>query len=140
MTLYLDSSVAVSLFLNEERAAKVEAVLYEATQTAWFSDLTKGETSAAISTAVRAHRLTEPQGRFALDSMDDWVAANAREINVASIDMRNATTFVRQFDLKLMFPDALHLALCRRAEAELVTSDERQAQAAAALRIPVTQV
>jgi predicted nucleic acid-binding protein len=43
---------------------------------------------------------------------------------------------VRRFDLKLRAPDALHLAICRRLQARLVTLDNNLARAARALDVP----
>jgi predicted nucleic acid-binding protein len=45
--------------------------------------------------------------------------------------------FVRNFALGLRAPDALHAAVCRRADLTLVTLDRRLASAAEALDVRV---
>ncbi len=53
-------------------------------------------------------------------------------------DARLAHVFVRRFDLMLRAPDALHAALCRRADLRLVTLNKRLANAAETLGVRVT--
>lgn len=56
---------------------------------------------------------------------------------IESIDIVAATAFVARFDLKLRLPDAIHIAVAQRIGATLVTSDLRQAEAAAVFDIPI---
>ena len=55
-------------------------------------------------------------------------------------DMHLATSYVRRFELSLLFPDALHIAICARISTALVTGDKQQARAAEMLGIPVVKV
>lgn len=139
MILYLDTSAMASVLLREDRAKDVERIISPATTHVVLSDLAEGEFSAVVSTAVRSERLTEAEARYALGSADAWAIA-VRRIQTTAEDMREATGLVRRFELKLLFPDALHLALCARADAHLITGDHRQAKAADAIRIPVTLI
>lgn len=68
--------------------------------------------------------------------LDDWIAATVPPIEVEGGDVREATALVRQFDLKLRAPDAVHIAICRRVEARLITLDTNLAHAARAVGLP----
>lgn len=130
MRIYLDTSAIVSLFVTEDRTEEVTRLVTEWPDPIVISDLAVGEFSAAISTAVRMKRQTEAEGMEALGDFDLWRANGAERFSVAREDMRLATSHVRRFDLALLFPDALHLAACARANAALITGDRRQAVAA----------
>jgi predicted nucleic acid-binding protein len=138
--VYLDTSAMVSLFLNERRTTAVQQVVAEAADGVVVSDLTIGEHSAAVMTNVRVGRLTAAQSVFLFDGSDAWVDAGALLIEIERDDFRVAIDFVRRADLGLLLPDALHLAICRRIGATLVSGDKRQADAADALGIPVKRV
>lgn len=137
MTLYLDTSVMVSLFLPEARSEAVAALVGRASDPVIVSDLAGGEFSAAISTAIRTGRLGRDHGEDVLRNFDTWIT-DVRRMEVCGTDARLAIGFVRRIDLGLLFPEALHLALCSRVDAHLVTGDQRQALAANAIGIDVT--
>lgn len=140
MTLYLDASAAVSIFITEDRSPRVIDLISGAGQDIVISDLTAGEFCAAVSTAVRMKRQTETEGRQAIADFDIWYASGIRQIAMSARDIEIAIGYVRRFELGLLFPDALHLAMCRRVGGTLVTGDKRQAGAAEALAIPLVRV
>jgi uncharacterized protein len=57
--------------------------------------------------------------------------------DVDAHDCRLANTYVRRFELRLRVPDALHAAICRSLDLQLVTLDRRLAAAARELGIAV---
>ena len=64
----------------------------------------------------------------------DWWSANAAELlDIGSQDLRSATTIVREFTLKLSFPDALRIAVCANHGLPLMTLDGTMADAAETL-------
>lgn len=129
--LYLDTSAMVSLFIREQRTELVQQLVSEAAEQIAISDLTIGEFGAAMSSNVRTDRLTVDEATIAIERADIWAASPcATRINVTAADMRVATLHVRRFELGLLFPDAVHLALSDRAKVTLVTGDKRQANAA----------
>ena len=60
-----------------------------------------------------------------------------RPAEIHAVDVRVAGSFVRQFDLALRVPDALHLAVARRLDLVLVTLDRRMVAAAKELGVAV---
>jgi predicted nucleic acid-binding protein len=66
---------------------------------------------------------------------DAWRAAATADLDLHAADARLAHVFVRRFDLMLRAPDALHAAMCRREDHELVTMDRRLAAAASELGV-----
>ena len=140
MKLYLDTSALVSIFLEEDRTEAVSNLLGESLAPVIVSDLAAGEFGAAVSMAFRIERLTAADADATLQDFDLWFAAGTAPATMASVDIRLASTYVRRFDLALLLPDALHLAVCLRLGGTLVTGDKRQAAAAAALGIAVIEV
>jgi len=59
---------------------------------------------------------------------------------LSTADVAEASSVLRRFDLVIRTPDALHLAMARRVGAELVTFDERMADAARMLGLAVTSI
>lgn len=140
MRFYLDTSAIVSIFIEEARTISVVGLVRSLTEKVLISDLGIGEFSAAVSTAFRTERQSQAEAMEALADFDGWSLERAQALLVARDDIATATGLVRRFELKLLFPDALHLAVCARADAHLITGDHRQAKAADALGIPVTLV
>ena len=95
-----------------------------------FSDLSVAEVSSAVSRLVRTKRLALEAANAALSDFDEWAQAIGQPVEIYSSDFRETTLLVRQFELKLRAPDALHLTVCRRIGARMVTLDKRLAQAA----------
>ena len=79
--------------------------------------------------------LTDRAGRDGLADYDNWLRAAANHIDVESADIPTAATLVRRFELMLRAPDAIHLVICKRLRADLVTLDRRLATAAQVLDI-----
>ena len=118
---YFDASVVVPFLMIEPHSRAVIDFMAEAPRPQ-VSDFVVAEVSSAVSAADAA-----------LHDLDDWIAATAAPIPIEGSDVREATTLVRQFDLKLRAPDALHIATCRRIDARLITLDINMAAAARAL-------
>ena len=137
MSFYLDTSVIMSLFLDEPRTSAVAALIADRARPIVVSEFGVGEFSAAISTTVRMDRLTDIDGIAILEDFDTWCADAVTFAAVTSADLKEAIAIVRRFDLKLLFPDALHVATCRRVGATLISADRRQCGAAARLGITV---
>jgi predicted nucleic acid-binding protein len=137
LSFYLDTSVIVSLFLDEPRTSSVAGLIADGASPILISEFGVGEFSAAISTAIRMDRLSDIDGIAILEDFDTWCSGAVTFAAVTSADLKEAIEMVRRFDLKLLFPDALHIATCRRLGAALVSGDRRQAEAAAMLGIDV---
>jgi uncharacterized protein len=125
--IYLDASALVSLLVREVHSKAIRGFLRTEHPVLAVSDFAVAEFTAAIGARVRAAKLTVEQGQLLLHVFDAWSEASAIRPETAPADIRVATSFVRRFGLGLRVPDALHLAMCQRLGADLLTFDRRQA-------------
>lgn len=137
MSLYLDASVLVPTLVAEAATEVVEAYLLAAGQVRLVSDFAAAEVGAALSRLVRMGLLDGAEASARLADFDAWRAGTSSPVDVNPSDARLANVYVRRFDLMLRAPDALHLAIARRANAMLVTLDRRLSNAARELGIAV---
>jgi uncharacterized protein len=130
--VYFDTSVIVSLFVNDAHSARTGAFIRAAAPLPVVSDFAAAEFSSALGLRVRSDRLTLDEARLSLAEFDAWRDSTAR-IETTTGDIALAATWLRRLDLGLRTPDALNLALARRSGAALVTFDVRMADAATRL-------
>ena len=135
MSVYLDACVLVPLIIPEDATTRVRTFLGDVSQPIYVSDLGIAEVAAAISRHVRAKIVTATNANAALAYFDDWIAKVATVLPIEPADVRRASAMVRQFELKLLTPDAIHLALAERYGLKLVTLDKRLAEAAGGLGV-----
>jgi len=129
--IYLDASVIVPLFVDEQRSDEARTRI--ADQSLIASSLSLSETSSAIGRLVRLREVRPDDGKIALRTMDLWASRAVVSCDVIPDDFITATLYLRQFELALRTPDALHIAMAHRLGARLLTFDVRMAAAAAAL-------
>jgi len=137
MSLYLDASVIVPTLVDEAGSAAVARFLAAATARLIVSDFTAAEVASALSRLVRMALLSSKDAAARLREFDVWRASASDPIDFQPSDFRLANIFVRNFDLSLRAPDAVHTAVCRRGDLTLVTLDRRLANAAEALGVRV---
>ena len=130
---YFDASVIVPYLMAEPHSEAVTVFMAENDRTLQVSDFVVAEVSSAVSRLVRMRRLDVQEADGVLHDLDDWIDATSTPVEIEGGDVREATVLVRQFDLKLRAPDALHIAICRRIDARLVTLDNNLAAAAQAV-------
>lgn len=130
MNVYLDTSIVVSLIVEDDHTGKVDSWYRETTPSPVISSFVKLEFAATISRYLRIDRLSHPAAARFLDFFDRWAAEEAHCIDVAADDMRRADLMVRNFATKLAGPDAIHLAIAGRMGLPMVTFDHRLAAAA----------
>jgi predicted nucleic acid-binding protein len=135
LSLYLDTSVLVALFIQE--AATPIARAGVAGQVVMVSNFAAAEFSAAISRRNRVGELSEGQVHQLFADFDLWTARGAHWIDAEPSDIALAIALVRRLELGLRAPDALHLAICQRAGQALFTFDLKMASAAPTLGIKV---
>jgi uncharacterized protein len=137
MTILLDTSALVPIFIAEKSTPSVMSLFRPPGIAAIVTDFAALEFAAALSRLHRMTLINSAQADDVLAAFDDWVAEHAILSAIQPVDIVQADEFVRQFDLKLHAPDAIHLAACRRLSARLVTLDRRMSDAAMALGIPL---
>ncbi len=137
MKLYLDASVLISTIILEQSTAAVGEVLLACSDELMVSDFAAAEVASALSRLVRMGQLSITEAADRLADFDDWRAGTTGLADIDAHDCRLANTYVRRFELRLRAPDALHAAICRRLDLQLVTLDRRLAAAARELGIDV---
>lgn len=138
MSVYLDASVLMPTLVQEPATVGVKAYLVSIGHELLVSDFAAAEVASALSRLVRMGLLDGADAAARLGDFEIWRAATASPVDIHAADARLAYALVRRFDLRLRAPDALHLAIARRLDANLVTLDRRLADAAAALGVAVT--
>jgi hypothetical protein len=136
LTVYLDTSVAVSLLVEDahtERARRLVATSANLT----ISDLTSAEFSSAIAIRLRSGHLGADQARAAFALFDNWCAAAVERVEVMSSDLRAAERIIRTLQHPIRAPDATHLAITGRLDASLATYDGAMVRAARSLGLAV---
>ena len=139
MTLYLDASCVVPLFVAEPSSPAL-ADLVEGQADVLVSDYCVGEACAVISRKVRERLLTIDRALRALEELDTWIRGAATFTETRSHDMQRAQTLVRRFDLKLRFPDALQIATAELRGARLITRDRGMRAVAEAISLDVVSL
>ena len=137
MSFYLDASAIVPALVDEGGSVPIRRFLARAAEQLVVSDFTAAEVASAISRLVRMALLEGEDASARLRELDSWRAAATEGVDFQPSDFRLANIFVRSFDLRLRAPDAVHAAVCRRCDLQLVTLDRRLAAAAEALDVRV---
>lgn len=138
MSVYLDASVIVPLLITEPSSPTVHAFLLANTRPVLISDFAAAEVTSALSRLVRKRDLDRADAEQRLVTFDAWLASGLEVPPVEIGDVPLAAALVRRFELKLLTPDALHIVLADRLGAELVTRDDRMANAAKTIGVPTT--
>ena len=132
---YFDASAIAAILLSERQGRRVADTLHASEAEIIVSEFCVAETSSAISRLFRMkERSREQAGQLLLD-VDRWVEATADIVDVVSEDFARTTALVRDLQLKLRAPDALHLAIAERLEARLITLDANLHAAALAVGV-----
>lgn len=139
MSLYLDASAILPLFIQEASSEAVHGFLRSADIELVVSEFAAAEVASGFSRLARRGALGGEAAAARLADFDAWRAAFTLEIDIDAADIRLANVFVRRFELGLRAPDALHIAACRRGGHALATLDARLALAAEALGVDATR-
>jgi uncharacterized protein len=137
VSLYLDASVLIPALVEEPSTTAVRKLFRNRPDELSVGDFAAAEVASALSRLVRIERLTPSEAAERLADFDEWRASATDLAEMDGHDCRLANTYVRRFELKLRAPDALHAAICRRLQLQLVTLDRRLAAAARELGIAV---
>lgn len=131
MSAYLDASVIVSLFLNDIFSLRADEIVASEKRLT-VADWAVVEVSVVIAKQARIGAITPQDAQTAFANFDTW-RSHLAEAETIPADMQAAVQFVRRADLALRGPDALHLAICARLGAKLLTFDARLVAAAKVL-------
>ena len=131
MSVYVDSSALVKLYVAEEESDVVRTLL--TSEPEWWSAMhTLVEVRRALVAALEGSFLEDARDAFALD----WASTHVLELNQATC--ASAADIAEQTGVRTL--DALHLAAAQRARSDdltFVTFDRRLAEAARASGLTV---
>jgi hypothetical protein len=138
LSLYLDASAILPMFVTEPSSPAVEEFLARADDDLIVSEFAAAEVASGLSRLSRMLGLGVTIASAHLADFDAWRAAMTLDLDLVAADVRLANAFVRRFELGLRTPDAVHAAVCVRGGHTLVTLDRRLAAAAQALGVATT--
>lgn len=127
MTVYLDTSILVSLFHNDKHTERA-SVWIAGVDAFVMSSWALTEFSSALAVKARMRNLTDRGRREFELQLDQWLGSRV-VLPVDDSDMAEARRLVRN-EVRLRAPDALHLALAARHGCGLATLDEDMAAVA----------
>ena len=139
MSVYIDASILVPLFVNDTFSDRADLFLETVSNRLVLSDFLRAEFASVVSRLVRAGDLTRDEATHAFDRLDSW-AIMQTPAQTTTFDVRQSEIWIRRLDLNLRAPDAVHIAIAFRLNASLATFDVRMAEAAQALGVSVEPV
>lgn len=137
MTVYLDTSVVVPLFVDDDHAPRVRAWAKSGPNVA-LSAWTLTEVTSALSLLVRTKRFTQAERNDLENAFDDW-SRTGRMLDFDAERFNDARLLLLRHS-RLRAPDALHLAIARWSGLELATLDGVFREAAIAEGVPVVEL
>ena len=140
LTIYLDSSIVVPLFLPDEFNARAEAFLLTGPAGLVISDFVLTEFASVVGIRVRTKEMTVTAARAAFSNLDLWEGRKTARAETNAADIRAAEEMLRRLDMTLRAPDAINLAIARRLGAELATFDEQTAKCSKVLGVALTNL
>jgi predicted nucleic acid-binding protein len=141
LSIYLDPSVIVSLFVSDSLSAKAHRILdYSGDTEVVVSDFASAEFASAIAKKARTREISVHEAQDIFYDFDEWVESDATEVNASGMDIARTIQLLRRLDTSLRTPDAVHLAMSDRLGARLLTFDKQLAQAARRYDVPLLRI
>ena len=137
LSVHLDTSVLVALFLDDPFAERADLALRGKSLPTFVSDLAGAEFCSAVARHFRMGELSAVAAQEAFADFDRWCEDMAGRAEVLPGDMQVARNLIRTLRFTLRTPDALHIAIAQRLGAELATFDDRMADCARAIGLTV---
>lgn len=121
MSIYIDTSIVVSFFIQDDHAAAARR-WGRTNPRVTISDWTATEFSSALSHHVRLGSLSDQERKAAERAFDRW-AMRGLVLEVGRERFQDARILM-QGHRRLRAPDALHLAIARHEGLPLATLDD----------------
>lgn len=137
MKLYLDTSILVAMLTRDPFTERTYRYLKAETPALIVSDYAAAEFASAVARRVRMRELTEDAARLAFVTFDGLAPGTVERIETSATDIKVAEGFLRRLDLPLRAPDAVNIAITKRAGASLMTFDDKMTIAAKILGVAV---
>ncbi len=135
MSLYLDASALLPLFIDEPKTRRAQELLRGSILV--ISDFAVAEFSSGVARRARLGEITDSGASAVFAALDAWTLSASKRESVTTGDVVFAISLVRRLDLGLRAPDAINIAVARRCEAQLLTFDEKMARSAQSLGLTV---
>lgn len=133
---YLDSSVLVCMFSNEDRTRDVQAWRAEINdEFVWISDWNITEFHSAMSFKRRTAQMSAEQRRNAEALFDAYLKLYPTVQQITSAHFQRAASIAGREDINIRAADALHLAVAEANGATMCTLDNKMDHAARVLEI-----
>lgn len=127
MAVYLDTSVLVSAFVEDDHSDRV-AMFLSGRRDFVISSWAEAEFTSALGVRIRSGALTDDARMQAEDVFDGWLSGQtARRLD--ELDIIRSRRLLRE-GARLRTPDALHLAVVLRYGYGLATLDQELSRAA----------
>jgi uncharacterized protein len=124
LSVYLDTSVLVPLFIREDVSHLVENWINSVREKLYCSHLVAGEFNSAVSRYVRMGALNSDQADAIRDNAAHWLQRGVINAAIDDEDVQRASRAVANPSPKLLMPDAIHLVVCARMNLTLATLDQ----------------
>lgn len=140
MTIYLDTSAAVPLFVPEPASSAVVAWLESCTDTLISSDWILTEFASALAVKVRRGDLAQKHAKAAWEEFEIFSHSGLRLVPVTRAAFNHAARLVRNIRGSLRAGDSLHLAMAIETDvASIATADSQLEKSAIAQGMTVNR-
>ncbi len=127
--VYIDASVVIALVVEERHSERAELWLGATVSALYVSGWVITECASALSVKERTGTLRQIDRPEKDNDLRLFFLSSTTEVDVTRDDFDYAARSAARADLNLRAGDALHLAVARRHDLELVTLDRRLADA-----------
>jgi predicted nucleic acid-binding protein len=128
VSVYLDASILVSLFIIDSQTARADRFLRSGPGAIVVSDFAAAEFAAVVGRKTRTGDLDVDEREAVFADFDIWTRQTVRIAGTTANDIATAISFLRRRDLTLRAPDAINIALSQRLGTALATFDQRMAR------------
>lgn len=136
MKAYFDASGFAALILQDGGWQAIDRWLMATRPLPTLSDFGWGEFISSVGIRVRTQQFDDAQAHAAIVKATEVLQPWGR-VSLQSDDVAEATKLVARFELGLKLPDAIHIAVARRLDQILVTTDLQQLRAATRIGMAV---
>lgn len=134
MNPYFDASALSTIVFRDDGWEQIVEWLRSSNEVGRYSDFGRGEMYSALGNSVRRGTVTDEYARAAIIQSSAYLDA-WQYIQITSRDVADAADMVMKFHLALKLPDAIHVAVARRLDVALISTDAQQVRAAQKLGI-----
>jgi hypothetical protein len=135
LSLYLDASVLIAMFIAENRSPDAHHGILG--NSVIVSDFAIAEASAGVARRQRRGEISASDATHLFSTLDAWIARCAQRAPLENSDVLSAVGLVRRLDRGLRAPDAINIAIAQRLNATLFTFDRTMAATAIAMGLTV---